>query len=155
MLYRPRMIGTALALVVLLAGSAAAQTNRPHLGPRLSYQFELEEVGLGAQFSAPLGSHLEFYPSIDVFFTDPNSAWSFNVDLKYRVGAQSSAWFYLGGGLNILDTDASDSEAGMNLFLGAESLKGNVHPFGELRFIVSDNSSAQLAAGLNFTLGHH
>jgi len=54
---------------------------------------------------------LELYPSIDVFFTDPSDAWSINADLKYRVGSQSSAWFYLGGGLNILDTAAGDSQA--------------------------------------------
>ena len=48
-----------------------------------------------------------------------------------------------------------DSEAGLNLFFGIESLAGRVHPFGEGRFIVSDNSSFGIVGGLNFTLGQH
>ena len=43
-------------------------------------------------------------------------------------------------------------KAGLNLFGGIQSLKGRIHPFAEMRFIVNDNSTAQLAAGLNFTL---
>ncbi len=146
---------TTLALGVLLgllsAGAAQAQTHSMHLGPRLSYQFDAEEIGLGAQFSLPIAKQLEFYPSFDVFFTSPSSLWSFNVDLKWRVAPASVNWLYLGTGLNISD-GPGDSNAGLNLFGGVESLKGRIHPFAEMRFVVSDNSTAQLAAGINFTL---
>lgn len=148
---RRSMAAVALVLSLAAAGTAAAQTNEMHLGPRLSYQFDAEELGVGAQFSLPIASHLEFYPSFDVFFTDP-SLWSFNVDIKWRALAQSASWFYVGTGLNILDASGNGSNAGLNLFGGVESLKGRVHPFGELRFIVNDNSTAQVSAGLNFTL---
>ena len=148
---RRSMAAVALVLSLAAAGTAAAQTKELHLGPRLSYQFDAEELGVGAQFSLPIASHLEFYPSFDVFFTDP-SLWSFNVDLKWRALAKSASWFYVGTGLNILDASGNGSNAGLNLFGGVESLKGRVHPFGELRFIVNDNSTAQVSAGLNFTL---
>jgi hypothetical protein len=144
-------LGIVFCLVSGLAGTAAAQDKALHLGPRLSYQFDAEELGVGAQLSVPIASHLEFYPSFDVFFTDP-SLWSFNVDLKWRALAQSASWFYVGTGLNILESGGNGSNAGLNLFGGVESLKGRVHPFGELRFIVNDNSTAQISAGLNFTL---
>jgi hypothetical protein len=46
----------------------------------------------------------------------------------------------------------TDTQAGANAFVGAESLRGRIHPFGEFRFTVSDGSTAQIAAGINFTL---
>lgn len=154
MTFRLKALGAALVLVSVHAGVAQAQSepqaHRMHLGPRLSYQFDAEEIGLGAQFSLPIANTLEFYPSFDVFFSDP-SLWSFNVDLKWRVAPASVSWLYLGTGLNIMD-GGGDSQAGLNLFGGVQSLKGNIHPFAEMRFVVNDNSTAQLAAGLNFTL---
>jgi hypothetical protein len=152
MVSRRITLGVAMVLLLAGAGTAQAQEKALHLGPRLSYQFDAEELGVGAQFSVPIASHLEFYPSFDVFFTDPNSLWSFNVDLKWRALAKSASWFYVGSGLNIMESGGNGSNAGLNLFGGVESLKGRIHPFGELRFIVNDNSTAQISAGLNFTL---
>ncbi|MEZ4411792.1 MAG: hypothetical protein R2910_02235 [Gemmatimonadales bacterium] len=140
-----------LLLALLFAGTAQAQSQSVHFGPRLSYQFDAEAIGLGAQLSVPIASHVEFYPSFDVFFVDPGSLWSLNVDLKWRVAPASASWLYLGTGLNIMD-GGGDSQAGLNLFGGIQSLKGQVHPFAEMRFVVNDNSTAQLAAGLNFVL---
>lgn len=146
-------IGAALVMsaALVVTAQAQAQDHTLHLGPRLSYQFDAEELGVGAQFSVPIAHHLEFYPSFDVFFTSPNSLWSLNADLKWRMAAESIQWLYLGTGLNILG-GGGDSNAGLNLFGGIESRSGRVHPFAELRFIVNDNSTAQVSAGLNFTL---
>jgi hypothetical protein len=139
-------------LSLLLAGAAQAQTHSMHLGPRLSYQFDYEEFGIGAQFSVPISSHLEFYPSFDVFFTNPSSLWSLNADVKWRVAPASASWLYIGSGLNLLEYGGNGSDVGLNLFGGVESLKGRVHPFAELRLIVNENSTGQVSAGLNFTL---
>lgn len=158
MMSRLRLALVTAVLAGSMAGVAEAQTNRAHLGPRIGYNFDVEEIALGAQFSAPLGDRFEFYPSLDYYFVDPGSLWGFNLDLKYRFSGESLDWAYIGGGLNILTADGygtDDSEAGLNLFFGIESLKGWVHPFGEGRAILSDNSSFQIAAGLNFTLGQH
>jgi len=151
-------IATAVVLLSALAGSAQAQTSRLHIGPRISYQFDLEEVGLGVQVGVPVARHLEFYPSFDYFFVDPGSFWNLNADLKYRLEGQGLNWLYLGTGVNIARASAggsSNTDAGLNLFAGLESLKGSVHPFGEFRFTVGDGSTAMVAAGLNFTLGHN
>lgn len=151
-------IRTALFALTLVMGSTAmaqAQTHRTHFGPRLSYNFDAEAVGIGAQLGVPVARHLEFYPSLDVFLVDQGSLLGVNLDLKYRVGKADISWLYVGTGLNISRfsyNGNSNSDAGLNLFLGAESLKGRIHPFGEMRFTVSDGSSAVLAAGLNFTL---
>jgi hypothetical protein len=154
---------TALAGAVLTLGamtSAQAQTNSSHLGPRLSYNFDAEAVGLGVQFGVPIAHHLEFYPSFDVFFVDAGSLVGINADLKYRIGRADVSWLYIGTGLNIASRsndnnndngNDTNTDAGLNLFFGVESLKGRVHPFGEMRFTLSSSTTAQLAAGLNFS----
>jgi len=151
-----RRVFTTLGLLLVFGcasvGTAQAQTHSLHLGPRLSYQFDYEEFGIGAQFSVPIASHLEFYPSFDVFFTNPSSLWSLNADVKWRVAPASASWLYIGSGLNLLEYGGNGSDVGLNLFGGVESLKGRVHPFAELRLIVNDNSTGQVSAGLNFTL---
>lgn len=148
----------ALCLTAGAATLATAQTTRSHAGIHALYNFDLEEFGVGGQVTIPVGSYLQFYPSFDLYFVDPGSLWAVNADLKYAVSGANLNWLYLGGGLNITRASAagvSDSRAGLNLFVGIESLRSRVHPFAEVRFTVGDGSSGQVAAGLNFTLGRH
>lgn len=152
MSYRAFRVAATLALTSAAAGTVQAQTGNLHLGPRLSYQFDLKKLGVGAQFGVPVGRYLEFYPSFDYYFVDRGSFWAINADLKYRIASQSIQWLYIGGGLQIART-ASSTDAGLNLFAGAESLKGRIHPFAEFRFTAGNGSTGQLSAGLNFTLG--
>lgn len=156
MQFRIVRIALVVALGSAFAGTARAQTSRLHVGPRLSYQFDVKEVGLGAQLGVPIARHLEFYPSFDYFFVSPGSLWQLNADLKYRFGGQGLDWLYTGAGLNFAHASAgggSNTDTGLNLFGGIESLKGWVHPFGELRLTVGDGSTGMIAGGLNFTLG--
>lgn len=156
-----RQLRRVLALIILAAGSAGlaeAQTRRAHLGPQLVYDFDVEEFGLGGQFTFPIATRLEFYPSARVYFVDPGSFWDVNADLKYRFSGQDLNWLYAGGGLNAAFTSIGDTEfddVGLNLFAGWESLRGRVHPFVETRLILSDGSRFQVGFGLNFTLGAH
>lgn len=151
-------ISRLVAVVVLssaFAGGAQAQTGAMHLGPRVSYQFDLEEFGVGAQLSAPIARNLEFYPSFDYYFVDVGSFWNINADLKYRIATRDINWLYLGGGLNVARRSFNgngNTNAGINGFVGAESRAGRVHPFAEFRFTSNNGSTAQLSAGLNFTL---
>ncbi|HEV8197497.1 MAG TPA: hypothetical protein VGP87_12705 [Gemmatimonadales bacterium] len=148
-------IATVLVLASVAAGAAQAQTHRLHIGPRVSYQFDYEKLGLGGQFSVPVMKQLEFYPSFDYFFVDVGSAWNLNADLKYRFATESIKWLYAGGGLAIAHRSAAgigNTDAGLNLFGGVESLKGKIHPFAEFRFTARNGSTAQISAGLNLTL---
>ena len=100
--------------------------------------------------------HLVFYPSFDYFFVDVGSFWNLSADLKYRIANESVKWPYVGTGLNIARRSvrvAHSTKTGVNLFAGAESLRGRIHPFGEFRFTAGNGSTAQIAGGLNFTLG--
>ena len=153
MAVRAFRMATALVLASALGGTVQAQTSRLHFGPRVSYQFDLEKLGIGAQLSVPIAHYLEFYPSFD-YFIDSGSFWNLNADLKYRIPSESVRWLYLGAGLNIAH-GSDKTRAGVNLFAGVESLKGRVHPFAEFRFTANHGSTGQIAAGLNFTLGRH
>jgi hypothetical protein len=148
--------GLLCAALFTLPGLATAQTSQTHLGPHIGYNFDLEEASLGAQLGVPVARFLEFYPSFDWYLVDAGSFWAVNADLKLRVEGRNTRWLYLGGGLNISnrtdDDDVSRSDSRANFFIGAESLVGRIHPFVELRALLGNGSSAQLAAGLNFTL---
>jgi hypothetical protein len=157
-LRRSTLVAALVAALVLLSAAARmveAQSGRTHLGPRLSYHLDLEKIGIGAQFSVPLTGNLEFYPSIDYFPVSNATFWNLNADLKYRIATESINWLYLGAGLNLAHRSAGGSDntrAGVNGFVGIESRRGPVHPFGELRLTVNNGTSGQIAAGLNFTL---
>lgn len=150
-------IGAAVSIAFAATASTAnAQTSRTHLGPRIGYNFDAEAVTLGGQLSFPLARRLEFYPSADVTLVDNGSMFGVNVDVKYRMPSGGSMeWLYLGTGLGIVSRSVNDNDntdTGLNLFVGAESLRGRVHPFIEGRILISDGSTAQLVGGLNFTL---
>lgn len=149
-----------LAVVVVVCTVAVATVaeaqQQLHLGPRLSYNFDAEEFGLGAQFSYPVARRIEFYPSFDYYFVDPGSLWALNADAKYRVPTEGE-WLYLGGGLSIARASFngnSATDAGLNLFGGLETRIGRIHPFAEGRLTLGDGSTFQISAGLNFTLGN-
>lgn len=154
---KARLRGAVVALAMLpaLSAAASAQTDRFHIGPQIAYDFDIEDIGLGVQFGVPIARRLEFYPSFMVYLVDPGSFWNLNADLKYRIASSQPHWLYVGTGLNISRSSAggaSNTDAGLNLFAGAESLKGRIHPFVEPRLILGGGSRFQIAAGLNFTL---
>ena len=154
-----RLAGLGAAVLIALAATAStanAQTSRTHLGPRIGYNFDAEAVTIGGQLSFPIARRLEFYPSADVTLVDNGSMFGVNVDVKYRMPSGGSMeWLYLGTGLGIVSRSVNDNDntdTGLNLFVGAESLRGRVHPFIEGRVLISDGSTAQLVGGLNFTI---
>lgn len=149
----------ALAASMALGVSSAAQAQtRSHIGPQIGYNFDYKALVLGGQFSAPIGQHLEFYPSFNYFFVDVGSLWAVNLDLKYRLPIQNADWLYVGGGLNLSHFSVgggSNTDANVNLIAGVETRSGNIHPFGEFRLTAGNGSTVQLVGGLNFTLGTH
>jgi hypothetical protein len=142
-------------LLVALAFGSVAHAQRAHIGAHGSYNFDVEDFGIGAQFYVPVGRHLEVYPSFDYYFVDVGSLWQLNGDLKYKLREEHN-WFYLGGGLALARRSAggfSDTDVGANLLGGFETLIWKkVHPYLEGRLTLRENTTFQLAAGLNFTI---
>lgn len=149
-------IGTIAALGLAMVGATAAEAQRrTHAGARASYDIDVEEFAVGAHLSVPVARRLDFYPSFDNYFIRPGSLWSLNADLKFQP-ARRVNWFYLGGGLNVMNRSIGgfdDTNAGFNMLVGAETRRGWIHPFADARLTWSDSNRFMLAAGLNITLG--
>jgi len=144
-------------LLGILASTADAQrrtrrrsvaTSGPSYGAHLGYNFDVDELLLGAQLSWPLTPQLELYPTFDYYFVSPGSLWALNFDLKYRPPTRYGAW-YVGGGLNLLH-GAGGSNTNLNLFTGLEARRGGTRPYVEARFILGSGSTFQVAGGLNW-----
>jgi hypothetical protein len=148
-----RRLFMCMLTVTVLAGAAEAQ--RAHIGGHLFNNFDVEEFGIGAQFSHPLGRRFEFYPSFDYYFVDPGSLWQLNGDFKYKL-REAHNWFYLGSGIAVArrsNGNFDNTDVGANLIGGWETLIGQrVHPYLEGRFTLSDATTFQLAAGFNYTI---
>lgn len=150
-----------LLLVVLTASTADAQrrarrraivTAGPTYGAHLGYNFDVDELLVGAQLTYPITPDIALYPTFDYYFVSDGSLWSLNLDLKYRPPTRYGAW-YVGGGLNYSRSSAngnSTSDTGLNLLTGLESRRGRTRPYVEAKFILSDESSFQLVGGLNW-----
>ena len=146
-----------LSLLAVAASSADAQrrarrrpaaSSRPSYGPHIGYNFDVNELLLGAQLSWPITPQMDLYPTFDYYFVSPGSLWALNFDLKYRPPTRYGAW-YLGGGLNLLHATGG-SDTNLNLLTGLEGRRGRTRPYVEARFIVGNGSSFQIAGGLNW-----
>jgi hypothetical protein len=144
-----------IGAVLLLSGAvcvAPLAAQRAHFGGHVTYNFDVEEFGIGAQAHLPVSRSIEFYPSFDYYFVDPGSLIGFSADLKFRT---PGAPLYLGGGLNVLRAGGggtSNSDTGFDLFGGFETRYGASHPYVEVRGLFHDNTSLQVAFGINLTL---
>ena len=146
-----------VALLVLMASTADAQrrtrrravsSSGPSYGAHIGYNFDVEEMLLGAQLSWPMTPQLALYPTFDYYFVSPGSLWALNFDLKYRPPTRYGAW-YVGGGLNLLHATGG-SDTNLNLFTGLEGRRGKTRPYVEARVILGNGSSFQIAGGLNW-----
>lgn len=143
-------------LFVLTASTLDAQrrarrraiNTAPTYGAHLGYNFDGDDLLVGAQLSWPLMPTLDLYPTFDYYFVDQGSLWALNFDLKYRPPTRYGAW-YLGGGLNY-SKFTGGSDTGLNLLTGFEGRRGRTRPYVEGRFILGDQSSFQLAGGINW-----
>jgi hypothetical protein len=151
-----------LLLLVLTASAADAQrrarrrsiasASAPRYGAHLGYNFDVDELLLGAQLSWPIVPALDLYPSFDYYFVSGGSLWSLNFDVKYRPPTRYGAW-YLGGGLNYSHASANGngaSDTGLNLLTGLEGRRGRMRPYVEGKFILGDGSAFQLVGGVSW-----
>lgn len=155
-------LGSRMLVVLLLLALAAstvdaqrrarrrsiASTSGPTYGAHLGYNFDVDDLLVGAQLTWPLAPNLALYPTFDYYFVSPGSLWSLNFDLKYRPPTRYGAW-YVGGGLNYSKATGG-SDTGLNLLTGLEGRRGRTRPYVEGRFILSSESSFQIVGGLSW-----
>ena len=151
-----------LLLLALTASTADAQrrarrrsiasSSGPSYGAHLGYNFDVDELLLGAQLTYPITPDLGLYPTFDYYFVSGGSLWSLNFDLKYRPPTRYGAW-YVGGGLNYSHASANGngaSDTGLNLLTGLEGRRGRTRPYVEGKFILGDGSSFQIVGGVSW-----
>lgn len=132
-------------------GGRAVRVERPGVGPRFGYDFDVDHAFLGGTLNFPVGRRWALAPSADFYLGATGTPYRLNADLKFRPPT-SYGFFYFGGGVAILHA-AGTSDAGANVFAGWEGRRYNpVRPFLEGRFVFADNTSFNLVAGLNFPL---
>lgn len=147
-----------LLLLALTASAADAQRRArrrpvaaqagPRWGPHVGYNFDTDDLLIGAQLAWPIMPQLDLYPTFDYYFVDPGSLWALNLDLKYRPPTRYGAW-YIGGGLNY-SKFTGGSDTGLNLLTGLEGRRGRTMPYAEARFIFISESTFQIVAGLSW-----
>lgn len=149
----------AVLLLTLVAQSADAQrrsrrrpgaavASGPQYGPHLGYNFDADALVLGAQVAWPITPRLDLYPTFDYYFVDPGSRWALNLDVRVRPPTRYGAW-YLGGGLNFLDSDAG-SDTNVNLLTGFEGRRQRTRPYVEVKLILGENNALQLVGGFSW-----
>ena len=148
-------LGSLAAALLIGSTSASAQPNT-HIGTRAGYDFQTDEVILGAHFTVPISTQIEFYPSLELYLPDRGNKIGFNGDVKVMLPTRASYDLYAGGGLGIVNQnlgDVSNTDLGVNLLVGIGSRVGRIHPFGEAKLLIHDDTQLVLFAGVNFTLG--
>jgi len=149
-------------LAAVMASSADAQrrarrrsvatTSGPRYGPHIGYNFDTDDLLLGAQLSWPIAPQFDLYPTFDYYFVSGGSLWALNFDGKYRPPTRSGAW-YVGGGLNYSHASsggAGGSNTNLNLLTGLEGRRGRTRPYVEARLIVGNGSTFQIAGGFSW-----
>jgi hypothetical protein len=152
-------VGWLLLVLAFLLVAATAEAQRrgrsaapgPRYGGHVGYNFDVEDVLLGAQVSWPVTPRIDLYPSLDYYLVDPGSLWSLNLDVKFRPPSRQ-ALLYFGAGLNYSRRSVSGngaSDTGLNLLLGYER-RLRTAPYLEAKIILGDGSSFQIVGGLSF-----
>jgi outer membrane immunogenic protein len=142
--------------LALLPDEAAAQAR---VGAGVVYGTEIEEAGLllngyyGLDQVLPglrVGADFSYY-----FVSDPASFWTLDLNGQYRFLPPGPFGVYALAGLEIarasfevLGTDVSNTEVGLNLGIGAEyAVVPNVELFGELKYVIIEGDQAVIAIG--------
>jgi hypothetical protein len=130
----------------------AAVATGPRYGPHIGYNFDVDELLLGAQLSWPITPQFDLYPTFDYYFVSGGSLWALNFDVKYRPPTRYGAW-YLGGGLNYLHASAggaSGSDTNLNLLTGLEGRRGRSRPYVEAKFVLGNGGQFQIVGGFSW-----
>ena len=108
---------------------------------------------LGAGVHVGLGP-VEIVPNGEYVFIDGGTFYTLNVDGTFTILPMVVANVWVGGGLALVGVGVegfdTQTEAGVNLLVGAGLNAIVLKPFVQLKYIISDNSLAVLAVGARF-----
>ena len=132
-------------------GGRAVRVERPSVGARIGYDFDVDHVFIGGQLNLPVGRRWGLVPSAEFYPGLSGSLFRLNADVKYHPPTVYGL-FYFGAGFAYLHASGA-SDAGGNLFAGWEGRRARpFKPFLEARVVFANNTSFNVLAGLSFPL---
>jgi outer membrane immunogenic protein len=157
-----------LLAVISIIFSVASQA-QIRVGGFLGFGSEVEQAGIGINGEFVLSEKVAISPNLLFYFPKKNgniktSFWELNGNLNYYFLNSEPVSVYGIAGLNVtsikvkyddnafFDNDYSDSEVGLNLGIGANFTVGNVLPFSELKYTVSDFDQLVFILGVKFPI---
>jgi hypothetical protein len=136
------------AALLVIASAATASAQGP--GVRAGVSVDPDQFYFGGHYeTAPLVDRLRFRPNVEVGLGDNVTLVALNVEFAYFFPAKTPWQLYAGGGpaLNIFDVhDDTDTEAGFNFLVGAQSRQGLF-----VEFKIGLDNSPNLKFGVGFT----
>jgi hypothetical protein len=159
-----------LFLICLLASTTAVSLAQVRIGGMLGYGSEADQWGLGVNSEFLFNEKMAVAPSLFFYFPETAggfkySFWELNGNFHYYFFSQDAISLYGLAGLNLTtakvkrdrdflegDAERSNSEAGLNLGLGANFHVGSVLPFAELKYVAGEIDQAVLFLGVKFPL---
>lgn len=152
-------------LILFCLTSFFNEINAQNIGGALGFGTEVESLGIGAFAQFPTtNKDLIIAPSFILFFPDnPLNFWELNANVNY-VFSRSAATVYGILGLNLARVSFDDfqilgvpvdgsgeTELGLNLGVGSDfKLNGNLIPFIEAKYAISDFDQLTIYGGLRF-----
>ena len=156
-----------LLAVISLVFSVASHA-QIRIGGFLGFGSEVEQAGLGINGEFIISEKVGISPNLLFYFPKKNgpyktSFWELNGNVNYYFLNDQPVSVYGLAGLNITnvkvkydafgsDYSNSDSEFGLNLGLGANFHVGNILPFAELKYTISDFDQLVFMMGVKFPL---
>jgi hypothetical protein len=126
---------TGLSFLLALSVVSAVPAHAQDAGVRGGISIDPDQFYFGGHIeTGALIDRLHFRPNVEVGFGDDIMLIGVNMEFVYKFPARSGWNLYAGGGpaLNIYtfeDTDDSETEAGLNILIGAEQSGGLMFEF--------------------------
>jgi hypothetical protein len=137
----------AFALLALVPVAARAGMD---VDLRGGYYADSELAYFGGGLLTGVSRNWYFNPNVEIA---PGDLFTVNGDFHYDFASTSGASIWAGAGPAILVADrgdGSDTDVGLNLFMGVGAARGGLRPFGQLKGILADNSQFVLTGGVRF-----
>jgi hypothetical protein len=144
----------AVGLLVAVAFTALPSQADAILGAdvRGGYYTEVEELFLGGGLRIGLAG-FEIIPNFEYVFVSNATLYTLNVDGQINLIPFGLGSVWIGGGLGLMGfgVEGSDTETKglVNLFAGV-GLNVILKPFAQVKYVISDESTAVLALGVRF-----
>jgi len=124
-------------------------------GLRAGYYTDAEEPFAGAELLVPVTHRFYFNPNVEYVFVDSGHYLTYNADFHYDFGVSRSTYFWLGGGLAVVQVDPEgpdngDTDVAANFLGGIGFRARSVIPYFQAKVIAKSDTEFAVAFGVRF-----